>query len=94
MEPDLFGPPVSSKFPPLTQRQKTGRNFGMALRLFVFDAYATLFDVGSAVRLEAAEPGAKAWSDRWAVLGARRRQFSNCASGNCQVPLRISGRGR
>lgn len=34
----------------------------MALRLFVFDAYGTLFDVGSAARLEAAELGAKAWS--------------------------------
>lgn len=49
----------------------------MAIRLFVFDAYGTLFDVGAAVRQAAAEPGAEAWAARWVALAAqwRRKQL-------------------
>lgn len=46
----------------------------MATRLFVFDAYGTLFDVAAAARRAAAEPGAEAWADRWAALAARWRR--------------------
>lgn len=43
----------------------------------VFDAYGTLFDVGAAARLAAAEPGAGAWAAHWPTLAAdwRRKQL-------------------
>ena len=49
----------------------------MAIRLFVFDAYGTLFDVAAAARRAASEPGAGAWADRWAALAGqwRRKQL-------------------
>lgn len=49
----------------------------MAIRLFVFDAYGTLFDVTAAARRAAAEPGAEAWADRWTALAGqwRRKQL-------------------
>ena len=49
----------------------------MSIRLFVFDAYGTLFDVAGAARRAATEPGAEAWADRWTALAAqwRRKQL-------------------
>lgn len=43
----------------------------------VFDAYGTLFDVGAAARIAAAEPGAEAWADRWPRIASewRRKQL-------------------
>ncbi|MFN3937217.1 MAG: haloacid dehalogenase type II [Gemmobacter sp.] len=47
------------------------------VRLCVFDAYGTLFDVAAAARIAAAEPGAAGWSRRWPALSAswRRKQL-------------------
>jgi 2-haloacid dehalogenase len=47
------------------------------IRLCVFDAYGTLFDVAAAARAAAAEPGAGNWSARWPSLSAlwRRKQL-------------------
>lgn len=49
----------------------------MTIRLCVFDAYGTLFDVAAAARSAAAEPGAEGWSARWPALSAhwRRKQL-------------------
>ena len=49
----------------------------MSIRLFVFDAYGTLFDVAAAARQAAAEPGAEAWAGRWMALAGhwRRKQL-------------------
>ena len=49
----------------------------MTIRLCVFDAYGTLFDVAAAARSAAAEPGAEGWSDRWPALSGhwRRKQL-------------------
>jgi len=49
----------------------------MAIRLCVFDAYGTLFDVAAAARAAAAEPGAGGWAPRWPALSAnwRRKQL-------------------
>ncbi len=48
-----------------------------AIRLCVFDAYGTLFDVAAAARGAAAEPGAETWAARWPSLSAqwRRKQL-------------------
>lgn len=48
-----------------------------AIRLCVFDAYGTLFDVAAAARGAAAEPGAGTWAARWPSLSAhwRRKQL-------------------
>jgi 2-haloacid dehalogenase len=47
------------------------------LRLCVFDAYGTLFDVAAAARAASAEPGAGGWAARWPALSAhwRRKQL-------------------
>ena len=47
------------------------------IRLCVFDAYGTLFDVAAAARSAAAEPGAETWAARWPSLSAqwRRKQL-------------------
>lgn len=47
------------------------------LRLCVFDAYGTLFDVAAAARIAAAAPEAAAWAARWPKLAAewRRKQL-------------------
>lgn len=49
----------------------------MTIRLCVFDAYGTLFDVAAAARLAAQEPGAESWAARWPDLSAgwRRKQL-------------------
>ncbi|MCC5968909.1 MAG: haloacid dehalogenase type II [Pararhodobacter sp.] len=49
----------------------------MPIRLCVFDAYGTLFDVAAAARSAAAEPGAEGWAARWPTLSAnwRRKQL-------------------
>ena len=49
----------------------------MPIRLCVFDAYGTLFDVAAAARVAAQEPGAEAWATRWPALSAqwRRKQL-------------------
>jgi 2-haloacid dehalogenase len=49
----------------------------MPIRLCVFDAYGTLFDVAAAARAAAAEPGAGDWAPRWPSLSAhwRRKQL-------------------
>jgi 2-haloacid dehalogenase len=47
------------------------------IRLCVFDAYGTLFDVAAAARAAAAEPGAQSWAQSWPALSAhwRRKQL-------------------
>lgn len=45
----------------------------MAIRVCVFDAYGTLFDVTAAARQAAAEPGREALADRWAALAGTWR---------------------
>lgn len=49
----------------------------MPIRLCVFDAYGTLFDVAAAARTAADEPGAWGWAPRWPALSAhwRRKQL-------------------
>lgn len=49
----------------------------MAIRLLVFDAYRTLFDVAAAAGRAATESGAEAWAVRWTALAAqwRRKQL-------------------
>lgn len=49
----------------------------MPIRICVFDAYGTLFDVAAAARAAAAEPGAGTWAPRWPALSAhwRRKQL-------------------
>ncbi|MCC5989656.1 MAG: haloacid dehalogenase type II [Pararhodobacter sp.] len=49
----------------------------MPVRLCVFDAYGTLFDVAAAARAAANEPGAEGWSARWPALSEhwRRKQL-------------------
>ncbi|KPQ07461.1 MAG: haloacid dehalogenase, type II [Rhodobacteraceae bacterium HLUCCA12] len=49
----------------------------MSVKACVFDAYGTLFDVGAAARLAAAEPGAESWAEHWPRLAAdwRRKQL-------------------
>jgi 2-haloacid dehalogenase len=49
----------------------------MTIRLCVFDAYGTLFDVAAAARAAAAQPGAGGWAPRWPALSAhwRRKQL-------------------
>ena len=49
----------------------------MAVRVCVFDAYGTLFDVGSAARAAAEEPGREAFAARWQALAElwRRKQL-------------------
>lgn len=49
----------------------------MPLRLCVFDAYGTLFDVAAAARAAAQEPGANDWAPRWPALSEawRRKQL-------------------
>jgi 2-haloacid dehalogenase len=49
----------------------------MTIRLCVFDAYGTLFDVAAAARDAAGEPGAEAWAERWPALAEhwRRKQL-------------------
>ncbi|SDW43678.1 haloacid dehalogenase type II [Roseicitreum antarcticum] len=49
----------------------------MPIRLCVFDAYGTLFDVAAAARAAAKEPGAEGWAARWPSLSAhwRRKQL-------------------
>lgn len=46
----------------------------MAIKLCVFDAYGTLFDVGAAARMAAAEPGREALAARWPELAEFWRQ--------------------
>ncbi len=43
----------------------------------VFDAYGTLFDVGAAARIAAAEPGAEGWAALWPQIAGdwRRKQL-------------------
>ncbi|WP_227418032.1 haloacid dehalogenase type II [Roseitranquillus sediminis] len=43
-------------------------------RICIFDAYGTLFDVGSAARRAAAEPGREALAERWQALAEAWRQ--------------------
>lgn len=47
------------------------------IKACVFDAYGTLFDVGAAARIAAAEPGAEHWAGQWPQLAAdwRRKQL-------------------
>lgn len=47
------------------------------IKACVFDAYGTVFDVGAAARIAAAEPGAEHWSAKWPQLAAdwRRKQL-------------------
>jgi len=47
------------------------------IKACVFDAYGTLFDVGAAARIAAAEPGAEGWAPFWPALAAnwRRKQL-------------------
>ena len=40
----------------------------MPNRACIFDAYGTLFDVGAAARIAAAEPGAQSWAEHWPAL--------------------------
>lgn len=49
----------------------------MPITACIFDAYGTLFDVGAAARIAAAEPGAEPWSTRWPDLASdwRRKQL-------------------
>lgn len=49
----------------------------MPIRLCVFDAYGTLFDVAAAARVAAQEPDAEGWAARWPALSAlwRRKQL-------------------
>lgn len=49
----------------------------MPIRLCVFDAYGTLFDVAAAARAAAQEPGAESWAARWPALSGhwRRKQL-------------------
>ncbi len=49
----------------------------MPIKACVFDAYGTLFDVGAAARLAAAEPGAEGWAGKWPQLAGdwRRKQL-------------------
>lgn len=49
----------------------------MPIRLCVFDAYGTLFDVAAAARSAASEPGAGDWAAQWPALSAhwRRKQL-------------------
>jgi 2-haloacid dehalogenase len=49
----------------------------MMIRLCVFDAYGTLFDVSAAARDAAGEPGAEGWAARWSSLAGhwRRKQL-------------------
>lgn len=46
----------------------------MAITTCIFDAYGTLFDVASAARRAAAEPGRDALADRWPALAEHWRQ--------------------
>lgn len=46
----------------------------MPITTCVFDAYGTLFDVGAAARIAAAEPGSEGWSAHWPALAERWRQ--------------------
>ena len=46
----------------------------MTIRLCVFDAYGTLFDVAAAARSTAAEPAAEGWSARWLALSGHWRR--------------------
>ncbi|GMG84265.1 haloacid dehalogenase type II [Paralimibaculum aggregatum] len=46
----------------------------MAISICVFDAYGTLFDVGSAARRAAEEPGREAFAARWQALAELWRQ--------------------
>ena len=50
----------------------------MAIKVCVFDAYGTLFDVAAAARACAAEPGREALAERWTALAEtwRRTQLS------------------
>ena len=47
------------------------------IKACVFDAYGTLFDVGSAARIAAAEPGAEGWAPLWPRIAGewRRKQL-------------------
>lgn len=49
----------------------------MAIKICVFDAYGTLFDVNAAAREAAAEPGFSKLGDQWAALAEdwRRKQL-------------------
>ena len=49
----------------------------MPIRVCVFDAYGTLFDVAAAARTAAQEPCAEGWAPRWPALSAqwRRKQL-------------------
>lgn len=49
----------------------------MPIRLCVFDAYGTLFDVAAAARVAAQERGSEGWAARWPALSAqwRRKQL-------------------
>lgn len=49
----------------------------MPIRLCVFDAYGTLFDVAAAARSAAKEQGSEGWAARWPALSAlwRRKQL-------------------
>lgn len=51
----------------------------MPIRVCVFDAYGTLFDVAAAARIAAQEPCAEGWAPRWATLSGqwRRKQLEN-----------------
>ncbi len=44
------------------------RGMGMAIRVCVFDAYGTLFDVAAAAREAAAEPGRAAFAKHWQAV--------------------------
>jgi 2-haloacid dehalogenase len=45
----------------------------MQITTCVFDAYGTLFDVGAAARLAAAEPGREAFAEKWPAIAATWR---------------------
>lgn len=49
----------------------------MTIKVCVFDAYGTLFDVGAAARIAASEPGSENWSAKWPQLAAdwRKKQL-------------------
>ena len=49
----------------------------MTIKVCVFDAYGTLFDVGAAARIAAAETGSESWAAKWPQLAAdwRKKQL-------------------
>ena len=49
----------------------------MPIAACIFDAYGTLFDVGAAARIAAAEDGSEGWAESWPQLAAdwRRKQL-------------------